>query len=284
MYSTSLIDEAFVNTCIKKRAKELHKGQCGKVLVIAGSKGMAGAAALCTRGALRSGAGLVRVSIPEELFPILQVAVPEATCVPRSLPPEQLEEYQAIVAGPGLGDDLSNVPIIKQVLSNGRAVIVLDADGINLLANNNELQDAVKAAKGRVIITPHPGEAARLLGCQTEEINGDRIGSAINMAEQTGAISVLKGAGTIVATPDKKAYINTTGNPGMATGGSGDVLAGIIASLAGQGCSCLQAAACGVYIHGTAGDIAARTLGEYGIVASDIAAMTGLAIREITKS
>ncbi|GAB1477172.1 hypothetical protein MASR2M70_20080 [Bacillota bacterium] len=284
MYGSSLIDEAFVNTFIKKRAKELHKGQCGKVLVIAGSKGMAGAAALCARGALRSGAGLVRVSITEELFQILQIAVPEATCVPRSLPPEQLEEYQAIVIGPGLGDDLSNVPIIKQVMRIGSAAIVLDADGINLLASNKELRDDIKAAKGRLIITPHPGEAARLLGCKTEEINGDRLGSALRIAEQTGAITVLKGAGTIVATPDKESYINTTGNPGMATGGSGDVLSGIIASLAGQGCSCTQAAACGVYVHGAAGDLAAKALGEYGIVASDIAAMTGLAIRNITGS
>jgi hydroxyethylthiazole kinase-like uncharacterized protein yjeF len=284
MDNLRLIDEAFVNTFIKKRDKELHKGDCGKVLIIAGSKGMAGAAVLSARGALRSGAGLVRVSVPEQLFPILQVGVPEATCVSRSLPPEQLEEYQAIVIGPGLGDELSNVSLIDTVLKSNCPAIVLDADGLNLLAQNDELKEAAKRAAGRLIITPHPGEAARLLGCSTKEINADRAGSACRLVEQTGAVSVLKGAGTLVATPNRQTYINTTGNPGMATGGSGDVLSGIIGALAGQGCSCFEAAACGVYIHGSAGDIAAKALGEYGVIASDIAAMTGLAIQKITAS
>lgn len=284
MDDLSLINEAFVNTSIKKRDKELHKGDCGKVLVIAGSKGMAGAAILSARGALRSGAGLVRVSIPEELFPILQVGVPEATCVSRSLPPERLDEYQAIVIGPGLGDDLSNVPLIHTVLKSNCPAMVLDADGLNLLAGNQALKDAAKHAGERLILTPHPGEAARLLGCSCAEINGNRVGSVCSMTEQFGAVTVLKGAGTLVATPNGKTYINTTGNPGMATGGSGDVLSGIIGALAGQGCSCLAAAACGVYIHGLAGDIASKALGEYGMIASDIAAMTGIAIQKITDS
>lgn len=284
MDDLSLINEAFVNTSIKKRDKELHKGDCGKVLVIAGSKGMAGAAILSARGALRSGAGLVRVSIPEELFPILQVGVPEATCVSRSLPPERLDEYQAIVIGPGLGDDLSNVPLIHTVLKSNCPAMVLDADGLNLLAGNQALKDAAKHAGERLILTPHPGEAARLLGCSCAEINGNRVGSVCSMTEQFGAVTVLKGAGTLVATPNGKTYINTTGNPGMATGGSGDVLSGIIGALAGQGCSCLAAAACGVYIHGFAGDIASKALGEYGMIASDIAAMTGIAIQKITDS
>jgi len=278
-----LINEAFVNTFIKKRNKELHKGECGKVLIIAGRKGMTGAAVLSAKGALRSGAGLVRISVPEELFPILQISVPEATCVSRTLPPEQLDEYQAIVIGPGLGDELSNVPIIKNVFISSCPVIVLDADGLNILARSDELAEALGHAKGRSIITPHPGEAARLLGCSSKRVNESRVESASKLAEQTGSVAVLKGAGTIVATPNGEAYINTTGNPGMATGGSGDVLSGIIGALAGQGCSCFAAAACGVYIHGSAGDIAAERLGEYGVIASDIAAMAGLAIKRITK-
>ncbi len=284
MDELGLINEAFVNTFIKKRDKELHKGDCGKVLVIAGSKGMAGAAILSARGALRSGAGLVRVSIPEELFPILQVGVPEATCISRSLPPERLGQYQAIVIGPGLGDDLSNAPLIHTVLKSNCPAIVLDADGLNLLAGSGSLKEAAKAAGERLIITPHPGEAARLLGCSNAEINSDRVGSVCRLTEQFGANTVLKGAGTLVATPNGKTYINTTGNPGMATGGSGDVLSGIIGALAGQGCSCLAAAACGVYIHGFAGDIASKALGEYGMIASDIAAMIGIAIQKITDS
>ncbi|MDI9493908.1 MAG: NAD(P)H-hydrate dehydratase [Bacillota bacterium] len=284
MGNPGLIDEAFVNTFIKKRDKELHKGDCGKVLIIAGSEGMAGAAVLSARGALRSGAGLVRVSVPEHLFPILQVGVPEATCVSRSLPPEWLEGHQAIVIGPGLGDDSSNVPLIETVLNSNCPAVVLDADGLNLLARNDGLKELAKEASGRLIITPHPGEAARLLGCSSKEINADRVESACRLAEQIGAVTVLKGAGTLVATPNRETYINTTGNPGMATGGSGDVLSGVIGALAGQGLSCFEAAACGVYIHGAAGDIAAKALGEYGVIASDIAAMIGLAIQKITGS
>lgn len=284
MDKISLIDEALVNTFIKKRARELHKGQCGKVLVIAGSKGMAGAAILSAKGAFRSGAGLVRVAIPEELFSILQTGIPEATCISRSLPPEQLEEHQAIVVGPGLGDDLSNVSTIKKVFCTKSSTIILDADGINLLARSEELQKASKIVGERLIITPHPGEAARLLSCEITDINKDRTNAAFKIAEQTGAITVLKGAGTVVATPNKQAYINTTGNPGMATGGSGDVLSGIISALAGQGCTSLEAAVSGVYIHGSAGDMAAKMVGEYGVMASDIAHMTGLAIEKITGS
>lgn len=284
MDEPGLIDEAFVNTFIKKRTEELHKGQCGKILIIAGSKGMAGAAVLSARGGLRSGAGLVRVSLPEELFPILQVGVPEATCVSRMLPPDKLEEYQAIVIGPGLGDELSNVDMIKKVFRSQSPTVVLDADGINLLARDKGLSDEVKNLQGRLIITPHPGEAARLLSCSSKDINENRMKSAIKISEQTGAITVLKGSGTLVATINGKAYINTTGNPGMATGGSGDVLSGIIASLAGQGCGSLEAALCGVYIHGLAGDLAKEAIGEYGMTASDIAAMTGPAIKRITKS
>ena len=283
MIKTGLIDESLVNTFIKKREKELHKGQCGKVLIIAGSKGMAGAAILSAKGALRGGAGLVRVSISDELYPIIQTGVPEATCVPRSLPPDELDKYQAIVIGPGLGDDLSNIPIIEKALSTKNPCIVLDADGLNLLAKSKELKVILNLIKGRTILTPHPGEAARLLACRSEEINKDRIESAMKIAKKFDATAVLKGSGTIVATPNNEAYINTTGNPGMATGGSGDVLSGIIAALAGQGCSCFGAAACGVYIHGLAGDIAAEALGEHGIIASDIAAMVGLAIKKITE-
>ncbi len=279
MDKDSLIDGTFVNTFIKRRTKELHKGQCGNVLIIAGSEGMAGAAMLSAKGALRSGAGLVKISLPAELYPLMQIGVPEAICVSRSLPPEELEKFHAIVVGPGLGDDLCNVPIIERVLSVKTPCIVLDADGINLLSRNDKLKEVYKKAGERVILTPHPGEAGRLLACKSEEINQNRMKAALEISQRYSSITVLKGAGTLVATPNNGAYINTTGNPGMATGGSGDVLSGIIAALLGQGCACFEAAACGVYIHGLAGDIAAETLGEYGVIASDIAAMTGLAIK-----
>lgn len=276
-----LIDSAFVNTVIKKRPEDLHKGDCGRVLIVAGSKGMAGAAVLSARGALRSGAGLVRVSIPEELFPIVQAGVIEATCVSRMLPPDRLGIYQAIVIGPGLGDEISNAELIKSILKADCPAFVLDADALNLAAKDPALLQAVREAGERVIITPHPAEAARLLCCETRQIQEDRLSAAQKLSAKTGAVTVLKGAGTLVATPDQKTYINTTGNPGMATGGTGDVLSGIIGSLAGQGFSCLEAAACGVYIHGLAGDLAAKHLGEYGLIASDVAAMTAAALRQI---
>ncbi|MDO4551964.1 MAG: NAD(P)H-hydrate dehydratase [Bacillota bacterium] len=260
-----LITAAFVNTFIQKRKRELHKGSCGKVLIVAGSRGMAGAAALCAGAALRGGAGLVRVSIDEELFPIVQTVVPEATCVPRRLLPEGLEEYQAAVIGPGLGATAENERMIRTVLERFRGTVVLDADGLNLLA----------AAKfplpgDRLVLTPHPGEAGRLLGRTAAEVNADRPGAVRRLAEMRQAVAVLKGAGTLVAVPGGPTYINTTGNPGMATGGSGDVLAGLIGALAGQGLPPWAAAVCGVWIHGMAGDKMAARLGEYSLVASDV--------------
>lgn len=274
------IDKAMAETLLQRRDPYAHKGTYGTVLVIAGSIGMAGAAVLCARGALRSGAGLVRVSIPPELFPILQTAVPESVCRPRFLDRKELSGYSSIVAGPGLGIDFDEGPI-RTVLECSEGIVILDADCLNRMAVNRQLQDRVKEAKGTVILTPHPGEAARLLRCSAMDINRDREGAARTLAEQTGAIIVLKGAGTIVTAPSGEIYINTTGNPGMATCGSGDVLAGIIGGFAAQGLTGINAALAGVFVHGLAGDLGAAALGEYGLIASDIAAMTGRAIMEI---
>lgn len=284
MNELRLIDDALVNTLIKKRHRDLHKGDCGRVLVIAGKIGMAGAAILSARGALRSGAGLVHISAPEELFPILQVGTPEATCISRTLPPDQLGTYQAIVIGPGLGDEDSNGLLIQMVLESSCKAVIMDADALNLLARREDLKLLDIRAKERLVITPHPGEAARLLGCTNAEIKQDRLLSAQRLVEKFGAVTVLKGAGTLVASPDDDTYINTTGNPGMATGGSGDVLSGIIGALAGQGLSCHQAAIAGVYIHGLAGDLACETVGEHGLIASDLATMTALAIHKTIRN
>jgi NAD(P)H-hydrate epimerase len=278
MKNDGLITQAYVNTFIKKRGRDIHKGNCGKVLVYAGSKGMAGAAVLCARAALRTGAGLVRVSVPEELFPILQIGVPEATCITRERLFEDLMQYSAIAIGPGLGDEIKNGNLIKKILYTTDKPVVIDADGLNLLRDD---LGAMKNAKAKLIITPHPGEAARLLSRKTSEINEDRLGFALELAAVTGAVTVLKGAGSVVATPEGKTYINTTGNPGMATGGSGDVLTGVIAALAGQGLDPEAAATAGVYLHGLAGDLASDQMGEYGLIAQDIANMVALAIKSI---
>lgn len=281
MQNDSLITLAYVNTFIKKRERDLHKGNCGKVLILAGSKGMAGAAVLCARAALRTGAGLVRVSVPEELFPILQIGVPEATCITRERLFEDLTQYSAIAIGPGLGDDIKNGSLIKKIINTTDKPVVIDADGLNLLRDD---PGAMKNARAKLIITPHPGEAARLLDRKTAEINQSRQLSARELAAVTGAVTVLKGAGSVVATPDGKTYINTTGNPGMATGGSGDVLTGVIAALAGQGLDPEPAAAAGVFLHGLAGDLASDRTGEYGLIARDIANMVALAIKSILES
>ncbi len=278
MKDYGLITQSYVNTFIKKRERDIHKGNCGKVLIFAGSKGMAGAAVLCAKAALRTGAGLVRVSVPEELFPILQVGVPEATCMTRERLFEDLMQYSAIAIGPGLGDEIKNGNLIKKIINTTDKPVVIDADGLNLLQEDPGI---MRQAKAKLIITPHPGEAARLLKRKTAEINENRLESARGLAAVTGAVTVLKGADSVVATPEGKTYINTTGNPGMATGGSGDVLTGVIAALAGQGLEPEAAAASGVFLHGLAGDLASDRVGEYGLIASDIADMVAIAVKSI---
>ena len=277
MKNSSLITQSYVNTFIRKRQKDIHKGNCGRVLVFAGSKGMAGAAVLCARAAFRAGAGLVRVSVPEELFPILQIGIPEATCITRERVLEELAQDPVMAVGPGLGDEKENGILIRKILEQTDKPVILDADGLNLMQNH---LDVMKRARSKLIITPHPGEAAKLLKKGTAEINGDRLGCAAELAAITGSVTVLKGAGSVVATPEGKTYINTTGNPGMATGGSGDVLTGVVAAFAGQGVDVEAAAAAGVFLHGMAGDLAKDRMGEYGLIASDIADMIALAIRK----
>lgn len=275
-----LITLEYVNNVIKRRKRNIHKGDCGKVLLIAGSLGMAGAAVLCGRGALRSGAGLVRISALEELFPIIQVALPEATCVSRkSLNWDKLE-YNAIAAGPGLGEVLEDANLIRKILQEFQGTFVLDADGLNQIALNN-MQGELRKSLCKVIITPHIGEAARLLSIDIAEAKAmDRQELSRHLVEKTNAIVVLKGEGTIVAMPGGNSYTNITGNPGMATGGAGDVLTGIIASLSGQGLLPEDAAKAGVYLHGLAGDLGVEHFGEYGLIAGDIAEMVALAIKK----
>lgn len=277
MEKPCLITATFVNTFLKKRERELHKGDCGTVLIIAGSFGMAGAAVLCAHGALRSGAGLVRISVPEFLFPIMQTSIVEATCVTRELTHEMISGVDAIAIGPGLGKEDDYGSLIRKVVQGCNGTVVLDADALNLIAKDRTILHNKKA---NLILTPHPGEAGRLLGKSAKEINENRESAVRELAESFKGIVVLKGSGTLVATPEGKTYINTTGNPGMATGGCGDVLSGVIAALAGQGCSPEQAATAGVYLHGKSGDLGAEMLGEYGLTASDIASMMALAIKK----
>lgn len=275
-----LITLEYVNTVIKRRNRNIHKGDCGRILLIAGSLGMAGAAVLCGRGALRSGAGLVQIAALEEIFSIIQVGVPEATCVSRESLNLDKPRYDAIGAGPGLGEESKNGNLIRKILQNYEGTFVLDADGLNQIALNH-MQPDLRKSLCKVIITPHTGEAARLLGIDIAEAKAmDRGELSSCLVEKTNAVVVLKGEGTIVATPEGNSYTNTTGNPGMATGGAGDVLTGIITSLSGQGLLPEDAAKAGVYLHGLAGDLGAQHFGEFGLIAGDIAEMTALAIKK----
>lgn len=281
----SIITEKTVKNIIERRDREIHKGSCGRILIAAGSVGMAGAAVLSARGALRSGAGLVQLSVPQEIFPIVQTGVLEATCLTDSLDNIDLSRYNAAAAGPGLGDSRQSVEKVRILLDSFDGPLVLDADGLNIAARE-DFFDLMRARGGRLIITPHIGEARRLMGKDfSEKMTRRELAEAL--AQKTGAVTVLKGAGTVVAAEGQKTYTNTTGNPGMATAGSGDVLTGIVTSLCGQRHSDgrpiepLEAALAGVYIHGLAGDLGTEEKGEYGLIAGDIAEYTALAVKKI---
>ena len=281
----SIINEKTVKNIIERRKREIHKGSCGRILIAAGSVGMAGSAVLAARGALRSGAGLVQLSVPQEIFPIVQTGVLEATCLTDSLDNIDLSRYNAAAAGPGLGDSRESVEKVRILLDSFDGPLVLDADGLNIAARE-DFFDLMRARGGRLIITPHMGEARRLMAKDfSEKMTRRELAEAL--AEKAGAVTVLKGAGTVVAAEGRKTYTNTTGNPGMATAGSGDVLTGIITSLCGQRHSDgrpiepLEAALAGVYIHGLAGDLGAEEKGEYGLIAGDIAEYTALAVKKI---
>lgn len=270
------INSSYIDSTLRTRKTDAHKGDFGKILLFAGSPGMAGAAVLCGKAALKSGAGLAQYLLPSldsPLLPILQCCVPEATCLAES-PQLRLRDYSAVACGSGLGKSPEAVRILTRLFDGCRSVLVADADALNLLSESEELAAHFTASEVVRIITPHIGEAKRLLHSSapisTEE---ERIRAACTLAEQYRCICVLKGAGTLVVQKTGDAFEvfrNTTGNPGMATAGSGDSLAGLIASLAAQGYAPLDAACMGVYFHGKAGDLAAEELGEMGMTSSDI--------------
>lgn len=249
------------------RAEGAHKGDFGRVLVIAGSATMLGAAVLCARGAVRGGAGLVRVLLPDELVPLLPLALPEATTGSRSAASlrSQLAAADAVVVGPGLGATASTRQCVQRVLRAPEPAVVLDADALNVLAP----LAARAARRARLVLTPHPGEAARLLGTSTAAVQQDRDAAVSELCRRSGAVVVLKGARTLVA-DGARCFVNTTGNPGMATGGSGDVLAGLLGAVLAAGLEPFDAACLAVHVHGAAGDLIASRRGQAGLAASDL--------------
>lgn len=279
-----ILSASYIRSLIKPRKKDSYKGDYGHVLVLAGSRGMTGAAVLCAGAVLRSGAGLVTVGVPESQHHIIASNLrPEAMTLALHESPfgtlsgrsfSQIEEFvirrkiTTIVAGPGLGINKEILYIILKILSSFRIPVVLDADGISILAGNIE---KLFHAKARVIITPHMGEFSHLVKIPALELQKKRERVAMDFAGQNGVTCVLKGYRTIIS-DGSDVFINTTGNPGMATGGSGDVLAGMIGALTCQMHDpvLLNAAVSGAYLHGLAGDIAALNKTQIGLLAGDI--------------
>ncbi len=277
-----LTDRDFVHTVIKKRPRDIHKGDCGRVLLICGSEEMAGAAIFATRAAIKSGSGLVYTCTAREIFPVLQISVPEGICKSWDKVKDNLTQYDAIAIGPGLGVSEETKGTLSHLLSNYDGPVIIDADGLNAISADSHLQVLTAETRAKVIMTPHVGEARRLLGGQADSGDLTREELTETLTKKYHSIVVMKGAGTIVALSDNEAYINTTGNPGMATAGSGDVLTGIITSFAGQGMTAGDAARAGVFVHGLAGDLGAEHFGEYGLTASDIADYVPFALKELT--
>lgn len=251
-----------------------HKGSFGKILLLCGSLGYTGAAYLAAMGALRSGAGLTFLGVPESIYAIEAVKLNEpvvfplpdrngklsAEAIPEIL--ERLPKMDAVLIGPGLGISPDTEDIVKTVLEQAGCPVIVDADGITLLRSH---KDILRGRKAATILTPHDGEFARLGGV----IDEDRMASAAQFAAQWNCILLLKGHRTCI-TDGHAHYRNCTGNPGMAVGGSGDVLSGIIVSLLGQGLTPLEAAACGAWLHGAAGDLCAAEMGQYGMLPTDM--------------
>ena len=267
------MDEAIIRRLLPRRERDTHKGDYGKMLLLCGSRGFTGAAALAARGALRTGAGLVYLAVPESIYAIEAVKLTEPVVLP--LPEaegmlceaslakigELLPKMDAVLFGSGSGIGPGTEKVLEFLLKNAECPLVLDADGITLAARH---KDILRDRLAPTILTPHDGEFARL-----KPIDAPRPEQTMAMARELGAVLLRKGHRTLI-TDGCSCWENRTGNPGMATGGSGDVLSGIILSLLGQGLSAMEAAAAGAWLHGAAGDLAAERLGEYGMLPGDL--------------
>ncbi|MBA3070584.1 MAG: NAD(P)H-hydrate dehydratase [Nitrospirae bacterium] len=289
---TELLEKRDISLLIPERQRYSHKGDYGHVLVIAGSRGKTGAAFMCAKACLRSGAGLVTIGVPESLLDVFQSRVTEEMTLPlpdkgdgtlSSKALEKILEFlfekaDVLAIGPGISVTDDTKKLVRELLLNSTAPAVIDADAINSLEGNKQI---LKKARSPIILTPHAGEMARLLQksevrSQKSEVNlrtiieNDRINTAVSFAKETGTYLVLKGVPTVIAEPEGRVFINPTGNSGMASAGTGDVLTGMVSGFLGQGLNPLEASILGVYMHGLAGDIAAKNKGEHSMIASDI--------------
>lgn len=273
------------------RPPDGHKGTFGHVLVVAGSEGKTGAAALAALGAARAGAGLVTIACPRRANPVLEVKCTEAMTVPveetgdghlAAAAEAQVlalgAERDVVALGPGFGREQEPAALARGVAAGLRRPLVLDADGLVAFAGALEVLERRRAP---TVLTPHPGEAAALLGSSPKDVNADRPGAARALAAATGAVVVLKGAATVVATPSGRLAVNPTGGPLLATGGTGDVLTGVVAALLGQGLAAFEAAALGAWLHGAAADLLEVRHGASGALASEVADLLPAVVREL---
>lgn len=287
----SLVDAALVRQALPQRRPDAHKGSHGHLCVVAGSVGKSGAGVLASQAALRAGAGLVTWALPMSLAAAMAARLTEVMTLPVAETPQGalaaeaiaevaafLPQANALVVGPGLGTHPTTVACVHAILAQARVPVVLDADGLNALVGHLEV---LHACHSPVILTPHPGEMARLVGTDTATIQRQRLEVACELAQRYRVYVVLKGAYTVVYAPDGRRWVNPTGNPAMATAGTGDVLAGAIGALLCQGLSPLQAAQCGAYLHGLAGDQVRARLGPQGLLASDLIAAFPAAIQAV---
>jgi NAD(P)H-hydrate epimerase len=276
--TSNLLTSEMLQPFLLPRLMDTHKGDYGKVLILAGSRGMTGAAYFASLGALRVGAGLVYLGIPASLNSIMEIKLSEAITIPLPETPDGklhrdafltlkpfLEKVDVLVIGPGLGRSEEVKEVVTRLLSISPLPGVVDADGLNVSS-----LPFLTEVNSPVVLTPHPGEMARLLNKEVNEVKENRLTIAKEVASQTDGIVVLKGARTVISEPSGNIFINPTGNPGMATGGTGDILTGMIGGLIAQGLSLLHASLVGVYLHGLAGDLAKKRKGEYGMIPQDI--------------
>ncbi|RJP35276.1 MAG: NAD(P)H-hydrate dehydratase [Actinobacteria bacterium] len=283
-----VLEEEGVAALIPNRRPDAHKGECGRVFVVAGSAGLTGAAALCSRAALRAGAGVVTLGIAAGLNAIMEVKLTEVMTMP--LPDEDgkrldtgasevvreaMEGYDVLALGPGLGTAPSTCAVVSELLRSVEKPVVLDADGLNCAARDT---GCLSGREYPTVITPHPGELGRLLDRSAGEIRSSRLEAAVESARRFGCVTVLKGANTLVASPQGTVHINPLAMAGLATAGSGDVLTGCIAAFCAQGLEPMDAAICGVFTHGKAAELAAQMIGQVGMVAGDLNSHLPLAL------
>ncbi len=277
-----------IKKMLPERRFDMNKGDAGKVLLVAGSKAMAGAAVLAAKAAYKSGAGLVKVAAVWEVVQVIQYAVPEATCLILSddannnirLISEEAKTFDSVVVGPGLGKAEETAKLVEHIIKTIPKPKLIDADAINLVSKNT----AILKEAANVVMTPHPGEMGRLIGESAAYVNENRLSIAKSFASEYNVTLVLKGAGSIIACPKGITYINETGNSAMATAGSGDVLSGVIGAFLAAGRSAGESAVAGVYVHGLSGDICRQKIGDYGTTASDIAVFVAEALRKLTQT